>query len=43
MFGEIRSDMYMYFSLGKFWRLSFRKVFEHLYRKGDVFNVVLRM
>jgi len=25
MFGEIRSDMYVYFSLGKFWRLSFGK------------------
>ena len=30
MFGEIRSDMYMYFSLGKFWRLSFGKLFYHL-------------
>ena len=48
MFDEFGSDIYMYF-FGKFWRLSFRKailpfkVFEQLYWKGDVFNVVLCM
>ena len=49
MFGDFGSDIYMYFFVGKFWRLSFWKailsfkVFEQLYWKGDVFNVVLCM